>query len=303
MSEELFHNVNLGWNQITLSRNELFLIIVLIGIFLHSLLWFQLLIYKIRIDLTFFFSLTYLLTDFMIMLAFIIQYIIRTNFQRSTHGFVCYFEAYFIVYIDIIETICLTFISICRYYEIVLNKNIYINYRKLILFISIILAILIIINMFIQNYFSWSIVLDEIGSSCSINNKNIYVIIFNEIIFFFIPIILCFYLNIQCLIYLKKRNCSKMNNNNYKLINRFLIFYIIWLILWGPFVFIEQFYTKFITNQIEFIVILLTTLDNTIDAILVSHLDQRFKIVWKKTYSLIKTKLKFKRTLKIHSII
>ncbi|CAF1037648.1 unnamed protein product [Adineta steineri] len=297
------NNLNIGWNELTLSRNEIFLIIVFIGIFLHSLLWFQLLIYKIKIDLTFFFSLTYLLTDFILMLAFIIQYIIRTNFQRSTYGFVCYFEAYFIVYVDIIETIFLTCLSICRYFDIVWNKNVYINYRKLILFISIILPILIIINMFIQNYYGWSIVLDEIGSSCSINNKNIYVIIFNEIILFFIPIIISFYLNIQCLIYLKKRNCSKTNNHNYKLINRFLIFYLIWLILWGPFVFIEQFYTKLITNQIEFIVILLTTLDNTIDAFLVSDLDQRFKIVWKKTYSSILIKLKLKRTLKIHSIL
>jgi hypothetical protein len=57
------------------------------------------------------------------------------------------------------------------------------------------------------------------------------------------------------------------------------------------------------SNEMEFVVVKGTTLDTTIDVILLCDLDKHFEIVWNKTFSWLRKKFSSKKTHIAYPII
>jgi len=303
MSVEFGVNNTIGWTSVTLSENNILLSIVIIGILLHSSLWFQLFFHKISFNLSFIFSLGYVLTDVLLICSYLVQYGIRSHELTSTSRVSCYFQAYFMFYFNILESVCLTCLNVARYCQIVRNRNVYSLYPHQIILISIIIPLLILINMIIQQNFGWCVVIEKAGLSCSLGYTNIAVRVWNIIFMFFLPIMISFCTSIRCVFFVKETQNQQViirRNHHRRLIYRFIIFYTIWLILWGPFMLVTHLDIETVNDQINLAVKICSTIEMSIDGILVYFLDKRFEMAWKKSYFLIIRKLGLEKNARVH---
>ncbi|CAF0859377.1 unnamed protein product [Adineta ricciae] len=306
MMQQSIGNSTIGWSSTVLYQNRILLGIGLLGTFLHSLLWFQLFFHRIPLDLSLIFPACYVSTDIFILLSYLVQYVIRSTATTPTWRASCYFEAYFAFYFNILESFYLTLLHICRYLQIVRNKNIYMDHRYLVLFMCIIVPALILMNMIIQHEMAWSIVIEKPGSSCSLVYTSLSIRVWNVIVFFCLPIILSFMTSIRSLFYVKQTCSQQMmirRNHHRRLIYRFLIFFTIWFILWAPSVLLTFLDIHTVGNQIRFIFTAANGLEASIDGVLVIMLDTRFQMVWQKSHDAILQRLGWQKTNKVKPVI
>jgi len=157
--------------------------------------------------------------------------------------------------------------------------------------------------MIIQQNFGWCVVIEKSGSSCSLGYTNIAVRVWNIIFIFLLPIIISFCASIRCVSFVKHTQTRQViirRNHHRRLIYRFIIFYTIWLILWGPFMLVTHLDIEPINDQINFAVKICSTIEMSIDGILVYFLDKRFEMAWKKSYFFIIRKLGLEKNARVH---
>jgi hypothetical protein len=160
--------------------------------------------------------------------------------------------------------------------------------------------------MIVRYKFGWCIIIQKPGSRCSLAFSNVAVRIWNEIAGFVLPILICLYVSIRSLMYIRHTHSLQMTilrKHHRRLIYRFLFFYTIWLILWGPYVFVTYLNIETMMDEMEFIVVLVTTLDTAIDGILLCDLDKRFEIAWRKTFFWLRKKFRLKKTHLVYPIV
>ena len=276
-----------GWNSLNLSQNNIIFIICIVAAILHFLIWFQLFIHKIKFDITFLFSLGYILTDIFLLSSYFIQYSIRIRSWIPVTRVSCYFEAYFMFYFNLYELYCLTALNICRYCQVVRNRNVYTLHRRTLITSCVMGLLWILINLIIQDIVGWCVVLEETGSSCTLSYTNIGVRIWNMIIILIIPILISFYMLSQSFQYLKKTSDGQMilrRNHHWQLVMQSLTFYSIWLTLWSPVMFYTYLDVDTTNENVQFVVVLLNTLETLADPVISIFLDKRFAQAWKKSF-------------------
>ncbi|CAF0772772.1 unnamed protein product [Adineta ricciae] len=299
-------NSTIGWSSTVLFQNHILLGIALLGTFLHSLLWFQLFFRRIPLDLSLIFPACYISTDIFILSSYFVQYAIRSTATTPTWRASCYFEAYFAFYFNVLESFYLTVLHMCRYLQIVRNKNIYMDHRYLVLLMYITVPTLVLINMIIQHEIAWSIVIEKPGSSCSLVYTSLSIRVWNVVVFFCLPIILSFTMSIRSLFYVKQTCSQQMmirRNHHRRLVYRFLIFFTIWFILWTPSVLLTFLDIHTVGNQIRFLFAAANGLEASIDGVLVIMLDTRFQMAWQKSYDAILQRLGWQKTNKVKPAI
>jgi hypothetical protein len=292
-----------GWNSSNLLENNVVFVICLIAIIFHFSIWFQLFIHKTKFDLTFLFPLSYMSTDIFMVLCYFIQYSIRIRSWIPVTPLSCYFEAYSIFYFNLFELYSLTALNICRYWQIVRNRNIYTFHRRKLIISSIIVPLLVLINLIIQDILGWCIVNEKLGSSCTLSYTNIIVRIWNMIILLTIPTLISFSMLSLAVCYLRNKNAEQLvmrRNHHRRLILHSFIFYSVWLSLWSPLMIITYLDIDTLKESIEFVAVIANTLETFIDPFICVFLDNRFAQAWKKSYIWIKHQLEFPRNARVH---
>jgi len=289
MTNESFSHLG-GWNSSNLLQNNVILVICIIATILHFHLWFQLIIHKIKFDLSFLFSLGYISIDIFLLASFFIQYSIRIRSWIPVTHLSCYFEAYSMFYFNLLEPYSLTALNICRYWQIVRNQNIYKFHRRKLILISIIIPFLVLTNLIIQDIFGWCVVIEISGESCTFTYTNIIVRVWNLGIMLMTPILISFYMLYRALYFLQNSHAQQViirRNHHRKLIIHSCIFYSIWLTLWLPFMFITYLGVDGINESIVFFTLVANTFETLLDPIIAIFLDKRFLQAWKKFYQSI----------------
>jgi hypothetical protein len=131
---------------------------------------------------------------------------------------------------------------------------------------------------------------------CDILYTNAYVQIFNTIIAFGLPIllnILVIYASVRhvrltAALRKAQHHVSAREKYNRSLVIQFLIFYTIWITLWGPNVIIDQLTNG--DNGIINIVRLLNFIEICLDPIIIGALDVRFWKAWRQLWLELKKK-------------
>lgn len=280
-----------NWNSLNLTENKYLLIICIFAIIFHIQIWLQMFIEKIKFDFSFIFPLCYMITDILLLLCYFIQYIIRIRSWIPLTIWFCYFEAYSMFYINLIELYCLTGLNICRYWLIIRNDNIYINHRRKLILSIICIPIFILSNFILENLFSWCIVMKIIGGNCTLKYTNIFVRIWNLIILLIIPSSIAFIMLIRALKYLQNFHAQQRilrRNYHRQLIIHSFSFYSIWISLWLPYIFIKFLDLDEINDTIQFIAQIANTLEILVDPFIACFLDKRFAQAWNKLYQWIK---------------
>jgi hypothetical protein len=165
---------------------------------------------------------------------------------------------------------------------------------------------LIMINMIVQHSLGWCIVIEESGTSCSLAYNNIGVRVWNEIFFFALPIMISFGTCIKSVLFIKNAHAQQMiarHNHHRRLIYRFISFYTVWLTLWGPFLFFQYLDIEAINGKRSFPLSICSTLEMTIDGILVYLLDKRFAKAWKTSFLWIIRQWALKNNAQVHPTI
>ena len=284
-------SLSLLWNSSSFEIRKSTLLVCIIATITHSLFWLQLILFPFVRQKAMQWLYAYLITDILLLFRFFLVYIVRTTSSECTlniawYFFVCYFEAFVDTYLNATEVYILLALNLCRYAQIVRNKNVYVTHLKLLTLTHLAIYLMPIINFVVQVAVNWAGLIIVSGDSCSIHYTNIYIQVFNTTFIFALPIglnILVIYASIRY-VHLTSRlrrtqhHVSAREKYNRSLVTQFFIFYIVWLLLWSPNVILSQFTTKY---EVIRVFRLLNFIEIAIDPLIIGALDVRFWQIWR----------------------
>ncbi|CAF1470551.1 unnamed protein product [Rotaria sordida] len=203
----------------------------------------------------------------------------------------CYFEATSKFYTNIVQSYILLALNICRSAQIIFNRNVFIKNPRLIILTHFLIYILPALNITIQIFCNWTILLRTKGESCDIVYSSLTIEIFNLFIIYIIPVALNLIVITFCIRHVSSIkgihsqqiiNLRRKHKKN--LLIRTIIFYSIWLVLWSPNILTFQFIN--VNTEPGIFISLLNYIAIKTDPIFITVLDVRFfqtwKIIWQK---------------------
>ncbi len=285
-----------NWSPSTLDSLVPTLIVSSIALVIHSLFWIQFMVFSSLRQRNMMWLYAYLITDFLLISRFFLLYGIRRAsicLFQTPRNILCYFEASSKFYINTIQSYLLLAFNICRYKQIVANRNIYIEKPCLMIFIHFLIYILPAINVIVQFLTHQALIWRRRGDSCDIQYNSLIVEIFNLFFIYIIPVLL----NI-IILGLGIRHVSSINGvfseqiillrrkRQRILVLQTLAFYSIWLILWSPDVLSFQFTN--VNSNPGVVTILLSYIEIALDPAIICIIDVRFLTTWQTLWKKIK---------------
>ncbi|CAF1132889.1 unnamed protein product [Didymodactylos carnosus] len=279
------------WDSINLYYNQICFYITLGSLCMHCTFWIQVILHHNIRQRSLQWIYSYLFIDILLMSLFFLQYGIRTKddcFSNTVFSILCTLEAYSAIYLSLIQPYLLVGLNICRYLRIVKSLNVYTRYIKTIYFIHILLYISPSLSFILQFQFGWSMLESGTGAICDLTYSSMSAQSINIMLEFIIPVSLNIIFMAMTLVHIRhsKRTVNAERQVHKRLLLQFFIVYMIWLLLWGPFVLIYQF-TK-ITDRISFYSQIISFCEVFCDPFIFIALDNRFIEALKKSWKMLK---------------
>lgn len=283
---------SLQWTPITAEQRRTSFIICIVTIAVHGTFWLQLVFCSSIRHKSLQWIYAYLIADILLILRFVFVYIIRILPSacvpdRVWASFICFLDGAVDNYLNTLQVYILLALNVCRYIQIVYNRNVYTrDVRSLIASHLIIYALPMLIV--IQLFFGWAELIEIPRDSCDARFMNIYNQTFNVILTLALPICLNIVVILASVRHVRQvassrvlgRRASAREKYNQSLIIQFLVFYIIWISLWSPNLIVYQF-TSGLTD-LTITVRLLNFIETLLDPLIVGALDVRFWQLWRK---------------------
>jgi hypothetical protein len=283
------------WDQSDVDDQRSALYVCIIAVITHSVFWFQFLFCPSVRQKSMQWLYAYLITDILLLFRFFFTYIVHTTStqcipNRSWALFICYFEGSFDNYLNILEVYILLALNVCRYIQIVHNRNAYTTYVRLLVLSHLFIYLMPLVSLIIQLLIGWAQLDEYTGGSCDIAYTNVYSQIFNIIIGFVLPILLnlfVLYFNMRHIhvnspLRGTQHHVSAREKYHRSLVTQFLVFYTVWLLLWSPNVIVYQITSG--KSELTIIALLLNYIEIALDPIIIAALDVRFQKVWRKLW-------------------
>ena len=284
--------LTLLWSKSTLEQRRFILYVCIIATFTHSFFWLQLIFCPAVRKKSMQWLYAYLITDILLLFRYFFVYIVHTTSDECIPNpawalFVCYFEATVDNYLNTLEVYILLALNICRYIQIVHNKNAYVAHFRLLICAHVIIYFIPIIMYLMQISIGWAEVSRFVGGSCDVSYNNIVIQILNLIIVFALPIALnivvigcsIHHIHLTSRLNRTRLHVSAREKYHRSLVIQFFIFYIVWLLLWSPNLIVYQFTSG--TSKLTTIASLLNFIEIAVDPIIIAALDVRFQLLWK----------------------
>lgn len=285
----------LSWSANVMAARGPTLVICSVAIAIHTIFWIQLLFYSSVRQKGMLWFYLYLLTDLFLIFRFFLFYGQRINntcVPRGPRVYLCYFEAISKIYTNVIQSYILLGLNICRYVQIVYNRNVYIKDIYLIILSNLIIFLLPLLNIAFQFLINWTQLSKQLGGLCDIAYGSAGVQIYNLIIVYMIPVSLNILFLGLCIRFISATGNiqnRQIINNRRKFHRRILIqsilFYTIWIILWSPFVLSFQFINTNTTAGT--FTAMLNYIQVAIDPAIIAIIDRRFLRAWISTFKKI----------------
>ncbi len=291
--------LSLSWTPSGINNQQPRLIVCIIASIIHSIFWLQLVFCSSLRQKSIQWIYAYLSTDIFLLFRFFFIYIVYTTStecqpNKSWVLFMCYFETIGDNYLNLLEAYILLALNICRYVQIAYNRNVYATNRRLLIIIHLCIYSIPIFILLVQFLTGWAQLEPFTHDVCDVLYTNTYIQIFNIITAFALPILLnilvIYFRHVRLISTLQrgKHHVSAREKYNRSLVIQFLIFYMIWIALWGPNVIIDQLTNG--DNGITNYVILLNLIEICLDPIIIGALDVRFWKVWRQLWLQLKNK-------------
>lgn len=285
-----------SWSPSTLDSLGPTLYVSSIAVAIHTLFWIQFLVFPSLRQRNMMWLYIYLITDFLLISRFFILYGIRLAIAclfPTPRNVLCYFEAASKFYINTVQTYLLLAFNVCRYKQIVSNRNIYLERPRLIVLAHVLIYILPVVNIIVQFLTNLSQIRRRRGGSCDIIYSSTIVQIFNLFVIYIIPVflnIIILGLGIRYVSSVKGVVSTQIIRIRRKrqrvLVLQTLVFYSIWCLLWSPDVLSFQFIN--VNSDPAIVTSLLSYMEIALDPALIAIVDIRFLTTWRTLYNKMK---------------
>jgi hypothetical protein len=284
--------MSLLWSPSIIDRQRPALYVCIIAATMHTIFWLQFIFSASVRQKTMQWLYAYLVTDILLLIRFFFLFIVHTTSKECVPSkawslFVCYIEATVDNYLNVLEVYILLALNICRYEQIVHNKNVYVTNVRLLIFAHLAIYLMPLILFIILLLVGWAQIERFDTGSCAVAYINVYCQVINIIFGFALPILLnifVLYYNIRH-VHLTSRlrqaqhRVTAREKYNRSLIIQFFVFYTVWLLLWSPNIIIYQF--KSGVSNLTTIASLLNYIEITLDPLIIAALDVRFQKLWR----------------------
>ncbi|CAF4864439.1 unnamed protein product [Rotaria sp. Silwood1] len=280
------------WTRDVVEDEKAALALCITGSIVHAAFWFQLIFSSAIRQQSMQWIYAYLLTDIFLLFRFYFSYTIHTtstecNPSRSRILFICYFEAILDNYFNILKVYILLVLNICRYIQIVYNRNVFQDNKFPLIFAHLSIYIIPLLVYIAPCILGWTDVSGFVRDTCVIFYSNMFIQIFNTIFAFALPIFLNLlviyasirHIRIKAALRKSQHYVSAREKFHRSLVIQFVCFYTIWAGLWSPNIIVYQ--ASINQKNIIYIVGILNYIDIVIDPIIIAALDFRLWHTWR----------------------
>lgn len=273
----------------------------------HLLFWIQFIAYPSVRQHSMQWVYAYLITDLLLLVRFFLIYIYRwipicvPHFYRMV---ICYCEAIFDNYLNLLQSYVLLALNICRYLQIAYNHNVYSSNRRLIVVAHLLIYITPLFGHIISIICGWSKLEYPPGNVCDLLPGSLTIQLFFLLFSYFIPVILTLIFLLLSLNYIHNTHGIQTQvivdarlKHHRQLVVQSGVFYSLWLILWSPHLVVFPFLYK--NSTVGTIAQILNYLSIAVDPIVIAALDVRFLHAWKSTGEYLRRYLRRQRTIRV----
>jgi hypothetical protein len=285
-----------AWSPSTVDSLEPTRIVAIIAIIIHGLFWIEFCVFPSLRQRTMVCLFVYLITDFLLLSRFFILYGIRVAelcLYTTGRDVLCYFEASSKFYMNTVQSYLMLAFNLCRYAQIVSNRNVYIEKPRWIWAGHLLIGVLPILNVLIQFVSGLAHIWRRRGGSCDIQYLSPLVQVFNILVTFVVPVsinVIIIALDIRHVSSVRgvaSEQIIRLRRKRQRtLLLQTIAFYSVWLILWSPDILAFQFIN--VNTDPAIVTSLLSYIGIALDPIIIAILDIRFLTPWRTVWNRIK---------------
>jgi hypothetical protein len=277
----------------------------------HTLFWIQFIAYPSVRQWPMQWLYAYLGTDLFLLIRFFLLYAYRwlsicvPDFLRII---ICYYEAIFDNYLNLLQSYILLALNICRYVQITHNHNVYSLNRRIIIMAHFLIYTLPLLGHIVTIICGWSILENPPGDACDLLPVSLIIQLLFLLFSYFIPVILTLVFLLLSLNYIHNTDdihtqeiVDARLKHHRQLVIQSGVFYSLWLFLWSPHLLVFPFYHK--SSTIGTIAQILNYISITIDPIVIAALDTRFLQAWKSTGDHLKRHMRRREVIRVPVIM
>jgi len=278
----------------------------------HLLFWIQFIAYSSVRQCSMQWLYAYLATDLLLLIRFFLIYAYRWWPICVPHFFrtiICYYEAVFDNYLNLLQSYILLALNICRYIQIAYNHNVYSLNGRIMVVAHLLIYILPLLGHIIMIMHGWSVLESPPGDACDLLLPVSLSIRLLFLLFsYFIPVILALIFLLLSLNYIHNTDGIRTQEivharlrYHRQLVIQLGVFYALWLILWSPHLLLFPFYYK--NSSVGSIAQILNYISITIDPIVIAALDVRFLHVWRSSGDHVDRHMRRRRSVRVPVIM
>ncbi len=277
----------------------------------HLLFWIQFIAYPSVRQRSMQWLYAYLVTDLLLIIWFFLFYAYRWSSICVPHLLrliICYCEAIFDNYLNLLQSYILLALNICRYLQIAYNHNVYSLNRRTIVLAHFSIYILPLLGHIITIIYGWSVLDSPPGDACDLLPVSLTIRILFLLFSYFIPVTLTLVFLLLCLNYIHNTDDIRTQEivdarlkHHRQLVVQSGVFYSLWLFLWSPHLLVFPFYHK--SSTVGTVAQILNYISITVDPIVITTLDVRFLQAWRSTGDHLKRHIRRKQSIRVPVIM
>ena len=277
----------------------------------HLLFWIQFIAYPSVRQHSMQWLYAYLLVDLLLLIRFFLFYAYRWSsicIHPLFRIIICYCEAIFDNYLNLLQSYILLALNICRYLQIVHNHNVYSLNRFTIVIAHLFIYTLPLFGHVITIICRWSTLDSPPGDACDLAPVSWIVRLLFLLFTYFIPVILTLVFLSLSLNYIHNTDGIRTKEivdarlrHHRQLVIQSVVFYSMWLLLWSPHILVFPFNHK--SSRIGSVAQILNYLCVTVDPIVITTLDMRFLQVWKSIGSHVNRHIRRQQPMRVPVIM
>lgn len=265
--------------------------ICVIATIIHFLFWIQLITYpKVR-QWSMQWLYSYLGTDLLLLFRFFFHYVYRSwpwCIRNSFRLIMCYTEAIFDNYLNLLQSYILLALNICRYCQIAHSYNVYSINRRMMVLMHCLIYFFPLLGHLLTIYFQWMTLENAPVFGCDLTTSSMIVRLVFLLFSYFLPVILALVFLALCLNYIRNTDgiqtpaiVDARQRYHRQLVIQSSVFYSLWILLWSPHLLLFPFNYK--NSSMGIVAQILNYISITLDPIVIAALDVRFLQAWKST--------------------
>ncbi|UJR16003.1 hypothetical protein I4U23_002920 [Adineta vaga] len=299
------------WSEQAKKTVQPLLYICIFGTIIHLLFWIQLIAYPTVRQWSMQWLYAYLASDLLLLIRFFLLYIYRwwpiCSFY-FLHSMICYCEAIFDNYLNLLQSYILLALNICRYLQIAHNYNIYSLHRYSIIIAHLVIYFFPLFGHIIAAKYKWTILQNPPGDACDLIPISLTIRIIFLLFSYFIPVILTLIFLSLCLKHVRNTDgihtqeiVDARHKYHRQIVIQSSVFYSLWIIFWSPHILLFPFFYK--NSTVGIIAQILNYISITLDPIIIAALDVRFLQAWQSTRDHFKRSLNRYQPVRVPVII